>query len=44
MLVNPAGGTAVALMHNPNNQLEFVAVSNTNKRFRLDMSPCGQPN
>ncbi len=31
MLVGPPGGTAVVLMHNPNNELEFVEVNNTQK-------------
>jgi hypothetical protein len=34
MLVNPvAGGGAVVLMHNPKNELEFVAVNGTKRAF-----------
>ena len=39
MLVNPAGGTSVVLMHNPKNELEFVAVNNTQQALSAGYVP-----
>ena len=39
MLVNPAGGSAVVLMHNPKNELEFVDASKTGQAFSAGYVP-----
>lgn len=39
MLVNPAGGSAVVLMYNPKNQLEFIAADKTGEAFAAGYVP-----
>jgi hypothetical protein len=39
MLVSPPGGTAVVVMHNPKNELEFVEVNNTKQALSAGYVP-----